>query len=621
MDQFYQTEIFPGATAVFAGSAVLSLIVSLVGTLVVIRVFRARVAQSMAAAAGVAPDNQALEDPVRAPEERLTIEVIDANRGRSALARSKGPIAKARRMEWTTAAIFAAAACWHPLLLSAAMITGFGLVNRDSALMNAALTCGIMFLVTATPVALAPMLVTGARLRNLALACLGLVGLLWAWDQFFGEAVYLWLLVAATPTGIFLLLSALGHRVIGPIVSAATTFVVFGHLAGAMYAGYRVWDALSPVYFLHPDLRRLSFVDGVFRLLVLPLAEQRAIFSGLLTDFDSVLYVENKFELFSLPGLTTVGILLGATTAGAVLAWVFLRWLASSYRERRVSDQMLTVDVMMVVFTIYTVATTAGVLEWGPAAALAAFFAYKITSGVFFRFRRRSQPNDTPQMLLFLRVFGFDRRTQKLLQDVGHRWRRIGPIRLIAGTDLVNATIEPHEFFSFMSGQLSRAFVKDRQDALGRLSESPVEADPDGLYRVEDYFCHADTWRIAVSVLARASDAILIDLRGFTVDNQGCVFELECLVASAPLNRIVLLVDHSTDVGAVEGVLRRAWSAMPENSPNQGAGPKRVRFLLASADPRQTRDSVLGLLCETIGQAPVPSVSAAAPSSPSNVIA
>jgi hypothetical protein len=60
---------------------------------------------------------------------------------------------------------------------------------------------------------------------------------------------------------------------------------------------------------------------------------------------------------------------------------------------------------------------------------------------------------------------------------------------------------------------------------------------------------------------------------------------------------------------------------MPENSPNQGAGPKRVRFLLASADPRQTRDSVLGLLCETIGQAPVPSVSAAAPSSPSNVIA
>jgi hypothetical protein len=621
MDQFYQTEIFPGAAALFASSAGLSLIVSLIGTFVVIRVFRARVSRSMAAAAGLSPDASALQDPVRAPAEALTIEVMDVNRGRSARTRSKGPIAKTRRMEWTTAAIFAAAACWHPLLLSATMTTGFDLVHPDSALMIAALIYAIMFLVSATPVALAPMLATGARLRNLALACLALVGLLWVWDQFLGGAVYLWLLVAAIPTGIFLLLSAVGHRVIGPIVLAATTFVVFGHLGGALYAGYRVWDAMGSVYFLHPDLRHLSYVDGVFRLFDLPPAEQRAILAGVLEDFDSVLYVENKFDALSLPGLTALGILLGATAAGVVLAWAFLRWLASSYRERRASDQMLTVDVLMVVFTIYTVATTASVLEWGPAAALAAFFAYKTTSGVCFRVSRRWQPHDTPRTLLLLRVFGFDRRTQKLLHDVGHRWRRMGPIRLVAGADLVNATIEPQEFFSFMNGRLSRAFVKDRQDVIRRLSDSPVEADPDGLYRVEDYFCHADTWRMTVSILAGAADAILMDLRGFTMDNQGCVFELECLVASAPLDRVVLLVDHTTDVGAVEAILHRAWSVMPENSPNQGAGPKRVRILRASANRRQTRDSVLGLLCETIGQAPVPSVSASAPSSPSNVIA
>jgi len=621
MDQFYQTEIFPGAAALFASSAVLSLIVSVVGTFVIIRVFRARVARSMAAAAGAGPDTNALQEPVRAPAEALTIKVMDVDRKRYARTRSNGPIAKARCAERTTAAIFAIAACWYPLLLSATMTTGFDLVHSDSALVVAALVCGIMFLVNATPVALAPMLATGARLRNLALACLGLVGLLWVWDQFFGGAVYLWLLAAAIPTGIFLLLSAIGHRVIGPIVLAATTFVVFGHLAGVMYAAYRVWDTLGAVYFLHPDLRHLSYVEAVFRLLELPLAEQKAILAGLLEDFDSVIYVEHKFEAFSLPGLTTLGILLGATAAGAVLAWAFLRWLASSYRERRASDQMLTVDVLMVVFTIYSVATMASVLEWGPAAVIAAFFAYKITSGVCFRIRRRLQPNETPRTLLLLRVFGFDRRIQRFLQDIGQRWRRMGPIRLVAGADLVNATIEPHEFFNFMNGRLSRAFVKDRQDALGRLSASPIEADPDGLYRVEDYFCHADTWRMTVSILARSSDAILMDLRGFTVDNQGCVFELECLVASAPLDRILLLVDHTTDIGAVEDVLRRAWSVMPESSPNRGAGPKRLRILRASANRRQTRDSVLGVLCETMDKSPILSVSPPAPRSSSNVVA
>jgi hypothetical protein len=38
--------------------------------------------------------------------------------------------------------------------------------------------------------------------------------------------------------------------------------------------------------------------------------------------------------------------------------------------------------------------------------------------------------------LLLLRVFGFERRTQRLLEELGLRWRHLGPIRLIAGTDL-----------------------------------------------------------------------------------------------------------------------------------------------------------------------------------------
>jgi len=615
MDSLNEIAILPGAAALFAGSTVLSLIVSLVGTYLIVKVFRARVAQSMAATAGDAADSDVLANSGPAPAEALTIDVFDANRERNAKACATSPVVKARHKAWTTAAIFAAAACWYPSLMSVALIDGLDLIQPDSSLLAGTLISLIIFLVNATPVALAPMLATGARMRNLAFACLGLVGLLWAWDQRFGGAVDLWLIVASIPTGVYLLLSAVGHRVIGPIVSAATTIVIFGHLAGVVYAVYYVWDSLGAVYFLHPDLRNLPFIDAASRLLSLPPADRTQILSGLITDFDGVLYIENKFKLFSVPGLTSAGILLGATMTSVMLAWALLRWLARSYRDRQASDQILTVDVLMLVFTIFTVAMTAEGLEWGPLAALAAFVAYKITCSICFRFHWSSRLKDPPRTLLLLRVFGFDKRTRTLLQDIGHRWRYIGPIRLIAGTDLVNATIEPHEFFSFMHGRLSRDFVKDLEDVRTRLSTSSAVADPDGLYRIEDYFCHTDTWRTTVSVLAQAADAVLMDLRGFTARHQGCIFELECLIASAPLDRVVLLIDHTTDVGAVENVLQQAWAAMPENSPNRRSDVPRVRILRTSSDRRQMRDSLLDLLSEKLFPSPISAPVAVAPSS------
>ena len=88
--------------------------------------------------------------------------------------------------------------------------------------------------------------------------------------------------------------------------------------------------------------------------------------------------------------------------------------------------------------------------------------------------------------LLLLRVFGFDRRTQRLLEDLGRRWRYLGPIRLIGGTDLAYATIEPHEYFEFLNGQLSRAFVQGQDDLESRVSEGTTAPDPDGLFRIEE---------------------------------------------------------------------------------------------------------------------------------------
>jgi hypothetical protein len=282
---------------------------------------------------------------------------------------------------------------------------------------------------------------------------------------------------------------------------------------------------------------------------------------------------------------------------------------------------MLTIDVVMVIFVLVNFALF-GILVWGneffgdaSAGAVSsgnrwmmlgvcvlAFPAYKLCSRWGLAWFRRSTPEAQPRTLLLLRVFGFDSRTQRLLEDLGQRWRYLGPIRLIGGTDLANATIEPHEFFEFLNGRLSRAFVKGRSDVEQRLSRSAITADPDGTYRVEDFFCHDDTWRMTVVRLAEDADAILMDLRGFGPANQGCLYEIEQLLHSVPLDRVVLLVDGRTDVPFLEGALQQAWRSMPDDSPNALAGHSRIRILQASCRHRRTLDALLGLLCERFAE-------------------
>jgi hypothetical protein len=188
-----------------------------------------------------------------------------------------------------------------------------------------------------------------------------------------------------------------------------------------------------------------------------------------------------------------------------------------------------------------------------------------------------------------------------LVQKIMQRWRYFGSIRLIAGTDLVDTTIEPYEFFEFLSGRLSRAFVKDREDLERRLSSNQPSPDPDGLYRIEDFFCHLDTWQMTVACLASQADVVLMDLRGFGSASQGCIYEIGMLLNSVSVHHVVLMVDSSTDQVHLEETLRSAWSRLPKTSPNAGAGWHEL-YLVGVSSHQRTVEGMLGLLCEKARQ-------------------
>ena len=53
-----------------------------------------------------------------------------------------------------------------------------------------------------------------------------------------------------------------------------------------------------------------------------------------------------------------------------------------------------------------------------------------------------------------------------------------------------------------------------------RLRELDLGPDPDGRFRVNEFICYPDTWRMALSRLLESdpSQSVLVNLRGFSAD-------------------------------------------------------------------------------------------------------
>jgi hypothetical protein len=60
-----------------------------------------------------------------------------------------------------------------------------------------------------------------------------------------------------------------------------------------------------------------------------------------------------------------------------------------------------------------------------------------------------------------------------------------------------------------------------------------------------------------------------MDLRGFSRANQGCLFEIGELLNVVPLDRVVFVVDASTDEAFLREALARSWSTIAASSPNR----------------------------------------------------
>lgn len=196
---------------------------------------------------------------------------------------------------------------------------------------------------------------------------------------------------------------------------------------------------------------------------------------------------------------------------------------------------------------------------------LICFLAGVLTYEIFYRLSNywSKRQADKSNRLVFLRVFGDARRGQFLFSHLAPRWKGLGSITCIAAPDVSVHQLEPDIGFDILLGRLRHRYLnRDEANVIGR----HINSEALGAVWVDH--CFDDTWMSAVHSMLTQNAIVMMDLRGFTPQRKGCIYELGVLRDHINMSCVVFLVDGSTDLEFLETTLKQLWKSVSNNSPN-----------------------------------------------------
>jgi len=263
--------------------------------------------------------------------------------------------------------------------------------------------------------------------------------------------------------------------------------------------------------------------------------------------------------------------------AGSWLALLLLQKLGQVDGKAQLSDQELRLDLWMLIYTIVLalIFSVRASVALGDGAAVVALVLVLGSFGLYWLLKRyllaRFSPRIAlPARLLMLRVFGNNRRSESLFEQLRQAWNGFGSIELIAGTDLALQQIPLPNFLAFVRGRLAYRFDCSGSELVARLARPPQQL-ADGSFHAHQSPCHADRWLAVVNRLLGHCDAVVMDLREFNDQRQGCWAELQALADGFGGRPVVLVVDGSTDRKLLDTMLAHLAVAVQPASAAQWA--------------------------------------------------
>ena len=195
-----------------------------------------------------------------------------------------------------------------------------------------------------------------------------------------------------------------------------------------------------------------------------------------------------------------------------------------------------------------------------------------------------------PLRIVYLRVFDNRPRSRTFARGA---WREFGYVHILRSA----ASVAPGEFARYRrADRLAELFVSSEEQLRRQLDEAPVEPQPPGLrwlptiagsavltfdrygaYPVRSALCHGDFWTTALDVLLQRADLVVLDLSGYHQRFRGTQFEVQRIVDTVPVEKVLLLADPASSRRFLREQIRLAWERMATGSPNVGGEQKRVQ--------------------------------------------
>ncbi|MBL7765935.1 MAG: hypothetical protein JNJ58_07575 [Chitinophagaceae bacterium] len=283
-----------------------------------------------------------------------------------------------------------------------------------------------------------------------------------------------------------------------------------------------------------------------------------------------------------------------------LIALIFCFLIALSirvmYNKKLITDQTLIIDSIII---IHAVVYSVNLVVEKPAYGLFVilyFLIYKAVSILLFYLLRRFYPLPAPRKLLMLRVFALGAKSRQLFEHLCKHWRFYGPVQMISGPDLAASTVDPHEMMNFLSGKLKDSFCDDEASIKKNTSEADYSRDFDGCFRIHEFFCRDNTWKLVLQALVKNNDLVLMDLRSFNPQYKGCQYEINQLVNTFRLDKILFLINGQTDLPFTESCFREAFQQIPASSPNAN-GEYAVTFFDYRKESYAHTLKLLNLMC------------------------